>query len=60
MPGRAVYNGGGVFLYSDEAHPDIEGEFHVLENLGLVRNVTKTSAIRYRLSEDLVQYLTGE
>jgi hypothetical protein len=60
VPGQAVYNGSGVFLYSDEAHPYIEGQFHALENLGLARNVTRTNAIRYRLSEDLVQYLTGD
>jgi len=54
---RGVYNGGGVFIYHSTEHPDLEGQFHILENYGLARNVTRTNATRYRISEDLGKYL---
>lgn len=54
-----VYNGGGVFSYYFDDHPDLEGQFHMLENYGFVRNATRTTATRYRFSEELVQYLEG-
>jgi hypothetical protein len=52
-----VFNGGGVLVYYYDDHPDLESEFHILENHGLVQNVTVTNVIRYRISEDLAQYL---
>jgi hypothetical protein len=52
-----VFNGGGVLVYYYDDHPDLESEFHVLENYGLVHDVTATSVTRYRISEDLAQYL---
>jgi hypothetical protein len=52
-----VYNGGGVFQYFHDDHPHLDDEFHILENYGLVRTVTAANVTRYRLSEDLVQYL---
>ena len=52
-----VFNGGGVFVYYYDDHSGLESEFHVLENYGLVHNVTSTSVTRYRISEDLAQYL---
>jgi hypothetical protein len=54
-----VFNGGGVFTYFYNDHPQLESEFHVLENYGLVHNVTVTNVIRYRISEDLAEYLAG-
>jgi len=52
-----VFNGGGVLVYYYDHHSDLANEFHVLENYGLVQNVTVTSVTRYRISEDLAQYL---
>ena len=52
-----VFNGSGVLTYYFEDHPELESEFHVLENHGLVRNVTATEVTRYRISEDLAKHL---
>jgi hypothetical protein len=51
-----VYNGDGnpVFAYYFEDHPDLSSQFKILENYGLVVNVTRTSVTRYRITEDLV------
>jgi hypothetical protein len=52
-----VFNGGGVLVYFYDDHPELDSAFHLLENHGLVRNVTATNVTRYRISEDLAQYL---
>jgi hypothetical protein len=50
------FSGGSLVYYFDD-HPELDSEFHLLENYGLVRNVAATSVTRYRISEDLAEYL---
>ena len=59
LMGQGVYNGDGnlLFMYYYAEHPDLDSQFQILENYGLVRNVTRTNVTRYRISEDLAQYL---
>lgn len=53
-----TYTGKGneLFYYYDD-HPDLEDKFHILENEGMVRDVTHTSTKRYRILERLADYL---
>jgi hypothetical protein len=53
-----VFNAGSpVLTYYFDDHPEIENQVHILENHGLVTDVTSGRTKRYRLSEDLVEYL---
>jgi hypothetical protein len=54
------YNGGGVFVYYRATHADLDSMFQVLENNGLVRNITHNNTDRYRLSETFARYLQGK
>jgi hypothetical protein len=54
------YNGGGVFDYRRSVHPDLDSMFQVLENNGLVRNITYNDTDRYRVSEAFARYLQGK
>jgi len=52
------YNGEGTELvYYFDDHTDLGSQFHVLENYGLVSDVTTGKVSRYRISEDLAEYL---
>jgi len=52
------YNATGTELvYYFDDHPELVSQFQVLENYGLVRNVTTGNTTKYRLSEDLAEYL---
>ncbi|MGE0485021.1 MAG: hypothetical protein AB7Q81_12840 [Gammaproteobacteria bacterium] len=55
------YNGSQrqIFAYYYEDHDKLEGKFDVLENLGLVSEITFNNVRRYRIEEALVDYLTG-
>jgi len=54
------YNGGGVFSYYRSVHPDLDSMFQVLENNGLVQNITYNNTDRYRVSEAFARYLQGK
>ena len=54
------YNGGGVFSYYRSVHPDLDSLFQVLENNGLVQNITYNNTDRYRVSEAFARYLQGK
>jgi hypothetical protein len=54
------YNGGGVFSYYRSVHPDLDSMFQVLENNGLVQNITYNNTDRYRVSEAFARYLQGQ
>jgi hypothetical protein len=54
------YNGSGVFIYYRSVHPDLDGMFQVLENNGLVQNMTYNNTDRYRVSEQFARYLQGK
>jgi hypothetical protein len=53
------YNSGDTreFFYYLDDHPDLESQFQILENYGLVSDVTTGNCKKYRLSEDLAEYL---
>lgn len=55
------YNSSGrlIFFYFFEDHDDLEGKFDVLDNLGFVAKITDNNVRRYRIKEELVDYLTG-
>jgi predicted nucleotide-binding protein len=46
-----------VFKYYFEDHPDLIDKIHILENHGLIRNVTSSNVERYRISEEFAGYL---
>lgn len=54
----AFWNGGTAFEYYFDDHPDLESQVQILENTGLVRDITNKNVKRYRMSEELVDYLT--
>ena len=44
-------------LYYYDDHPDLDDKLRILENEGLVRDITYNNARRYVLSERLAEYL---
>jgi hypothetical protein len=54
------YNSNKPYLaYYLEEHEDLEGKLQVLENLGLIREITYNNTHRYLFREELVDYLLG-
>jgi hypothetical protein len=55
-----VYDSRGFYLayYLDE-HEDLEGKLQVLENLGLIREITYNNVRRFVFGEEFVDYLTA-
>jgi hypothetical protein len=45
------------FRYFFEVHPNLQSQFQILENHGLVQSVYAKIVTRYRISEDLATYL---
>jgi hypothetical protein len=54
-----IYNGGGVFTYYRSVHSDLDSLFQMLENNGLVQNITYNNTDRYRVTEAFARYLQG-
>jgi hypothetical protein len=56
-----TYNGGDrlVFVYYETKHPNLRGQFAILENAGYVRDVTPGNALTYRPTEEFVDHLLG-
>jgi hypothetical protein len=46
-----------VLCYYLDDHPDLQGQLHILQNHGLIRNITSTNVDRYCMSEKLAEYL---
>ena len=55
----SYWGDGTEFAYYYDDHEQLEAQFQVLENNGLVFNVTTGSATKYQFAEDLVDYLSG-
>jgi len=55
------YNSGGehFLAYHYDDHPELDGMLQILQNLGLIRDVTRTNVKRFRFMEELVDYLTA-
>lgn len=50
--------GNELFYYEDE-HPELENKLRILENLGLVREITYNNVKRFVFTEELADYLTA-
>jgi hypothetical protein len=60
-PKNAIYNGSPdrpVLVYHFEEHDNLRGMMQVLENHGLIRDITFNDVKRYVMEERLVSYLT--
>lgn len=56
-----IYNAKGSELrYNMDQHPDLLSQFQILQNYGLVTEITYNSVTRYSISETLAAYLRGE
>ena len=54
--GLAFWNGGTAFEYTSTDEPTLLSKVQIIENVGLVRDITNNNVKRYRMS---VVYLTG-
>jgi hypothetical protein len=57
--GWMFWNGGTAFEYYFDDHEELESKIQILENMGFVRDVTNKNVKRYRMAEELVDYLTS-
>ncbi len=57
--GLSFCNGGTAFEYASTDEPTLLSKVQIMENVGLVRDITNKNVKRYRMSEELVDYLTG-
>jgi len=44
-------------VYYFDEHPELKNQVIVLENYGLIFDVTRKNVDRYRMTEDFVEYL---
>ncbi len=51
--------GKSILAYYFDEHEDLEGKMQVLDNLGLIRDITYNSVKRFVFEERFVDYLTG-
>ena len=58
-PRNAVYSAGNnqVVGYYFEEHPALRQKVRILENHGLVQDITYNNVDRFTMSEELVEYL---
>ena len=54
---RGWVTGATGFRYFYEEHPHLDDLMNILENLDLIRDVSRGELKRYRVSEELVDYL---
>ena len=56
-----VYGGKGYELvYYFDDHPDLENKLLILQNYGLIQDITYNNTKRYIITEELASYLTRE
>ena len=48
-----------ILAYYFDDHPELKNQVLVLENHGLIIDVTSSNVDRYRLTESFVEYLAG-
>ena len=48
-----------MFTYYYEDHADLDGKLRILENLGLIRDISHNDVPRFVMEEKLVDYLAG-
>jgi hypothetical protein len=56
----SYWNDGSTLEYYFEAHENLDQKMGVLENLGLIRDITFNNVKRYKLTEELADYLLAE
>lgn len=54
----AYWGDGNEIPYYYEEHEDLDSKFRILQNEGLVRDITSTNVKRYLISEILAEYLS--
>jgi hypothetical protein len=54
------YNGDVVLVYYDEDHPDLRAKLRILQNYGLIHEITYNSVDRFIMSEEFASYLAGD
>jgi hypothetical protein len=54
-----IYNGQSI-RYDEDQHARLASKLHILENTGLISEVTWNNTTRYRISEEFAHYLTGK
>lgn len=52
-----VMGSGSAIAYFRTEHSELNENLHVLENLGLIRNVTTGNTLRYRMTEEFVELI---
>jgi hypothetical protein len=57
--GLSFWNGGTAFEYTSADEATLLSKVQIIENMRLVRDVTNKNVKRYRMTEELVEYLTG-
>lgn len=55
--GWAYWSKGNELMYYYDDHPDLDDKLRILENEGLVQNITYNNTKRYVLTEGLAEYL---
>ncbi len=48
---------GGELVYYLDDHPDLENKLHILQNYGLIHEITYNNVQRYVITEELASYL---
>jgi hypothetical protein len=54
-----IFNGSGYLMYHYEEHPQLDEMFGLLENKGLVANISSGYTTKYQFTEEFVRYLRG-
>jgi hypothetical protein len=54
-----VYNGETLAYYFED-HSELEGKVRILQNYGLIQDITYNNVARYNIAEEFAEYLTGE
>jgi hypothetical protein len=57
--GLSFWNSGTAFEYTCSDEATLLSKVQILENMGLVFDVTNKNVKRYRMTEEFVEYLTG-
>ena len=53
----SYWAGGEELVYYFDDHPQLESKVNILENHGLVNNVTRTNVDCFRMTEGFIEYL---
>src|SRR5262245_48176748 len=56
--GLSFWNGGTAFEYTSSDEATLLSKVQIIENVGLVRDITNKNVKRYRMTEEFVEYLT--